>query len=107
MSFCRVCLKHMDDEPQPIPWGICGTCENDSYPAADLSKHEDREKYRAATKRELHAIRNGSWPRNLNDRCRYGRADPKHIERVLVQSLAYLDNIPVRVWDGELEGWEP
>jgi hypothetical protein len=62
---------------------------------------------------EITAIDAGNWPRDLDDHLR--RVDPPghspqqraaRVRQVLVDEVAYLEGISVRVKAGELPGWE-
>ena len=68
----------------------------------NLGKPEDRVRMRKDHADELAAIKNGSWPRDINDYMRYvgGR---KMAAKVCRSVIEYLDNLEVRINRGDLD----
>lgn len=72
----------------------------------NLMRRADRDRKRADDQDELVAIREGKWPRDIDDRMRWSTSDPSAVQAALEASIQYLDNIPDRIAAGELPGWE-
>jgi len=74
----------------------------------NLQKKEDREKLRQACIEEIAAVRNGTWPRDINDYMRYVSSSPEQALKVSEAHLQYLEELDVRLAnnDPELDGWE-
>lgn len=77
-----------------------------------MKKAADRAKERKARQEELEAIRNGSWPRDLNDSMRWkhphGRDSKDWAAHMCQTMLTYLDDLETRLAanDPDMEGWE-
>ena len=61
------------------------------------------------TAAELAALDAGSWPRDLDDLCRWMNPDPTRVRAILAADIRYLDDLDRRIaaGDPDLAGWEP
>tara|TARA_R110000868_G_C10890698_1_gene763575 strand:+ start:728 stop:988 length:261 start_codon:yes stop_codon:yes gene_type:complete len=79
------------------------------------TKADSRKQERADRTAEIAAIDSGSWPRDIDDRHRWGvgqtfysNADhAAYARQQCVSVIDYLDGIPARIASGELgNGWQ-
>lgn len=80
-------------------------------PSYNLTKAADRARFRADRVAEIAAVDAGTWPRDLDDACRW-HAPPRHdatrhARAMCAADVAYLDGVEERIAKGELPGWEP
>ena len=74
----------------------------------NLMKAKDRDRLRAERQAELHAIREGRWPRDTDDQMRWEPGTAEHAARMCQAEIAYLDDVERRIaaGAGSLAGWE-
>jgi len=80
----------------------------------DYTKRADRDKAREARQNEIAAIDGGWWPRDSNDRFRWGATKVFHStkecaqysRRMCLLEVDYLDGLDERIAAGEMPGWE-
>ena len=77
----------------------------------NLTKPEDRTRYRQDHADELAAVENGTWPRDINDSMRWihGRNAPEYAARMCRSTIDYIDDLEARIEAGEVDllSYEP
>jgi len=74
----------------------------------NLMRAGDRQRKRARREAELAAVREGRWPRDIDDQMRWSKGTPEYAARMCQADLDYLDDVERRIADGDpdLAGWE-
>ena len=82
----------------------------------NFTKSADRARCRAERQAEIDAVKNGTWPRDINDQFRWGamrhfhdnQEPAEHAAEMCQMDIEYIDGVDKRGLDGDpsVAGWE-
>lgn len=82
----------------------------------DMSKAADRARCKADRQAEIDAVRDGTWPRDIDDQFRWGamrvfcdaQEHAEYAEQMCQAEIDYIDGVAERIQAGDpsVAGWE-